>query len=488
MKILMKRRYVYIFFILGICTFSLLACTKTVEEEGSTDKQQNSVTAEESLYPNDEYIVINNGTSVTVLNDNFEITHEFKDMPSINNGLFSFSNTYYPYMASGFYDISQPLILGKEDSDSEKGKYALYSIKDNCWIVEGYDYIYQDLEGYHGVKEGIYYHFNERGEIVDTSNKVILDTVKSERDNLVYDESVYDGGYYVWGEYYVLYQRINNEDVFQLFYQESLLVKNAILTSYQFGDHYFVFNYMNIRAKDIGKAQIQEAREFSISSSLTLPFEPQKQRSIIFGEEGQPLYETYQDEIIVSVSKDMKYIMESKGNSIVIKDIKHQVKYEWEDKNELTSADNIRMELALIPQEYPLETALEDGCFVIVDGIVKSDKKIMDDFINKSKAGEAATVLIAQYMEQGLALTKVDYDNGRYHAIVDDSRSDPSISGQSYHEAFYPYLKVFDENKLKSVLITDDKDLTYSKMMKSMLSSSSCNQINRLLLYYSTEE
>lgn len=488
MVTLMKRRCIYIFFILGICTFSLLACTKAVPKEGSVEKQQISETVEEPQYPNDEYIVINNGNSVTVLNDNFEITHEFKDMPSNNNGLFSFSNTYYPYMASGFYDISQPLILGKDGSDQENGKYALYSIKDNCWIEEGYDYIYQDLVGYHGVKDGIYYHFNYQGEIVETSDKVKLDTVEREQERLVFDESVYDGGYYVWGEYYVLYQRINNEDVFQLFYHESLLVKNAILTSYQFGDHYFVFNYMNIRAKDFLKAQIQEDREFSISSSLTLPFEPQKQRSIIFGEEGQSIYQTYQDEIIVSVSKDMKYVMESKDNSIIIKDMKHQVKYEWEDKNELTSADNILMELALIPLEYPMETALEDGCFVIVDGIVKSDNKIMDDFINKSEAGEAATVLIAQYMEQGLALTKVDYNNGRYHAIVDDSRSDPSISGQSYHEAFYPYLKIFDENKLKSVMITDDKDLTYSKLMKSMLSSSSCNQINHLLLYYSKEE
>lgn len=288
------KNYLLLFLLLISCTFSLSACAKIVMQDKSNA----------TPYPNDEYIVINDGKSITVLNDNFDVILEFNDLPRFNQEIYS--SVRYPYMSSGFYDISQALVLGK-DSGSDNGNYGLYKVPEGKWIEEGYDYIFWDLNGYHGAKDDSYYHFNFQGDIIEISDEEIPAPIGDKQD-ISYDASIYDGGYYVWGDYFVLYKRGEMEDSYSLFYRNILLVEDVTQMAYQFGDDYFVCYYIG--------ATPDETRV-----------------SVIYGKDGSELYRTKKDETIVSVNKEISYILEADEKisgdvTYVIKDLDHQIIYE----------------------------------------------------------------------------------------------------------------------------------------------------------------
>jgi hypothetical protein len=76
--------------------------------------------------------------------------------------------------------------------------------------------------------------------------------------------------------------------------------------------------------------------------------------------------------------------------------------------------NKIKSELSHFPKKYNADTAVNDGCLVIVHGVLKSKRDVMDDFVSNSKSGKASSINIVQYTDEGDALiTKVVYSNDK---------------------------------------------------------------------------
>lgn len=134
--------------------------------------------------------------------------------------------------------------------------------------------------------------------------------------------------------------------------------------------------------------------------------------------------------------------------------------------------DKIIAELSQIPEKYTVEKAVEDGCFVVVHGKVKSDLKIIDEFVSNSENGKSASITVVQYTIEGdPIITKVIYDGTNYYGIEDNTRDD--YGTPQYQDFEFKYLKIFEEHDSKMYILFNDNEITYDEYIKSMLSSSS---------------
>ena len=146
-----------------------------------------------------------------------------------------------------------------------------------------------------------------------------------------------------------------------------------------------------------------------------------------------------------------------------------------------TGYSEIKQELSLIPKEYSIQNAVDDGCFVELHGSIKSDRKIADQFLANTQSGKKASLKIVQYTTEGdLIITKVVYDGRVYYGAEDDSRD---AFGGGYFEFEYPYLKIFQSSNGQYVYLVKDNSLTLDKIQKSYLSSKSIDSIDCRLLF-----
>lgn len=285
-----KRRYFII--LISLCLLDFASCGKKSDHR----------------FPGDEYIVFNSGTDLTVMNLDYEVIMEFKDLPVIKHEILS--SSIFPYMTNGFYDTDRALLLGKESSGSDTGIYALYDVIGGTWLTEGFEYLYADTNGYRGKKGDKFYELDFKGNILKTSNyEVPLNGYRIEKE-ITFDTSVYDRGFYIWGDYYVLHEIGQPEGVYSLLYRDTLLVEDGDLWSYQFGKEFLVCNYMKS-----GETE-----------------------SVVYGKIGNELFTADRMEDIVSVNKDASCIMTIKegteyDGSFYVKDRNHQILYEWKENN-----------------------------------------------------------------------------------------------------------------------------------------------------------
>jgi len=137
--------------------------------------------------------------------------------------------------------------------------------------------------------------------------------------------------------------------------------------------------------------------------------------------------------------------------------------------------DKIKAELDLISKEYAPDRAVKDGCFVILHNEVNSKLENMDKidkFVSDSQNGKLASITIAQYsINEYRSITKIVYDGIRYYGVEKDIRYDSNNT--KYYQFEFKYLKIFEEKDTKRYLLFNDNEITYSKYIKSMISSNS---------------
>lgn len=143
--------------------------------------------------------------------------------------------------------------------------------------------------------------------------------------------------------------------------------------------------------------------------------------------------------------------------------------------------DEIKSQLQAIPDEYNPEDAIKDGTFVVVHGEVKSSQDIIDKFISDSQNGKQSSITVVQYTIEGdPIITKVVYDGDKYYGIEDTHRD--RYGDKSYNEFQFKYLKVFDQDNIKSYYLFDDNEVTQQDLFKSLISSNSKEHINHQLI------
>ena len=142
--------------------------------------------------------------------------------------------------------------------------------------------------------------------MVRTSNEIILDSLEPNRRDISYDTSLYDGGYYVWGDYYVMYKIGDTGDIYSLFFGDSLIVADVTQMSYIMDDDFFVCMYMSSEQEGVWI-------------------------SVIYGKDGSELFRAENGNSIIAVSNNMNYIMESTrdSNQILIEGLSNKVLFEW---------------------------------------------------------------------------------------------------------------------------------------------------------------
>ena len=115
---------------------------------------------------------------------------------------------------------------------------------------------------------------------------------------------------------------------------------------------------------------------------------------------------------------------------------------------------------------------VKDGCFVILHEEANSKLEDMDKFVSDSQSGKETSITIAQYTIKGdTSITKIIYDGTKYYGVEKDTTY--NSDNPEYRQFEFKYLKAFEENNVKTYLLFNDNEITYSKYIKSMISSNS---------------
>lgn len=93
--------------------------------------------------------------------------------------------------------------------------------------------------------------------------------------------------------------------------------------------------------------------------------------------------------------------------------LKNNVKITIEHKN--FNNENV-IEISKLPLNYSVNTAIEDGCFVLKNNkVVSSDEKQIDNFIQKTKKGESSFIRVYSNYEGEITITDVNFEDGIYY-------------------------------------------------------------------------
>jgi hypothetical protein len=120
-----------------------------------------------------------------------------------------------------------------------------------------------------------------------------------------------------------------------------------------------------------------------------------------------------------------------------------------------------KAELKSLPQKYESAKAVADGCFVILHGRLLSDPKMADNFTAAARAGKAASLRIVQYTIEGdPIITQVDFLDGIFHGLLDESRDNFGRFGSEIVEYEMPYLAVFDDGERQVAYLVKEDGLS----------------------------
>ena len=143
--------------------------------------------------------------------------------------------------------------------------------------------------------------------------------------------------------------------------------------------------------------------------------------------------------------------------------------------------DKIKSELELIPKNYSADNAIKDGCFVILNEEVKSELEIMNKFVSDSRNERPTSITIVQSPIVGeTIITKIIYDGTNYYGI--EYNTGYTSTNPKYYQFQFKYLKIFKENGINTYCLFNDNGVTYSKFIKSMISSNSNDWIDHQII------
>jgi len=145
----------------------------------------------------------------------------------------------------------------------------------------------------------------------------------------------------------------------------------------------------------------------------------------------------------------------------------------------------IKAELKMLSRNYQPEKAVEDGCFVILHGKLRSDPKLANDFAAAAKAGQATSLRIVQYTVEGdPIIMHVDYRDGVFHALYDVSRDQFGGFGSDPVEYTLPHLAVFDEADKQVAYLVEEDDLSLADITAKINQNQDPNGPGDLVMLY----
>ncbi|MCH4886267.1 hypothetical protein EZV73_01740 [Acidaminobacter sp. JC074] len=120
-----------------------------------------------------------------------------------------------------------------------------------------------------------------------------------------------------------------------------------------------------------------------------------------------------------------------------------------------------------MPLEYSAEDAEKDGLLIVNDSEVVGNQALWDVFLQRALDEKDASIRTRTYFSSSDSTYYNDlyYVDGKYYSFsdcVNDQQKEP-----------YSYLLILDSNNKKggAIVLSNDKELSYSQVLKSMLSS-----------------
>lgn len=146
--------------------------------------------------------------------------------------------------------------------------------------------------------------------------------------------------------------------------------------------------------------------------------------------------------------------------------------------------EKIKAELKLLPKDLTMEEAVDNGFLVVVQGRLKSNPKIMENFYLKAEEGKPSKVNVLQYTIEGEPIiTFLRYDGTSFYGVEDTTRT--VLGQQGFNEFSYKYLKKFKESRLVYFYLFNTDDITFEEYKKSIKEEVSSEKMEgRFLVSY----
>ena len=107
------------------------------------------------------------------------------------------------------------------------------------------------------------------------------------------------------------------------------------------------------------------------------------------------------------------------------------IKIEKEEKN-IDYTDYERLED--LPHNYSKEQAIKDNCFVLENNeIISSNKEQLNEFVDNARNGINSFIRIVSYFDEQVKIKDLEYKDGEYILVSDDSRTRDKIEKFYYN-------------------------------------------------------
>lgn len=146
--------------------------------------------------------------------------------------------------------------------------------------------------------------------------------------------------------------------------------------------------------------------------------------------------------------------------------------------------EKIKAELRLLPKDLTIEEAVDNDFFVVVQGQLKSNPKIMENFYINTKLGSPSAIKFILYTVEGEPIiTILKYDGKNYYGVEDSTRA--SFGSKGFSEFNFMYLKKFKESRLVYYYLFNSDDITFEEYKKSIKEEDSSEKMEgRFLVSY----
>ena len=146
--------------------------------------------------------------------------------------------------------------------------------------------------------------------------------------------------------------------------------------------------------------------------------------------------------------------------------------------------EKIKAELRLIPKDLTIEEAVDNGFFVVVQGQLKSNPKIMENFYINTKLGSPSAIKFLLYTVEGEpTVTYLKYDGNSFYGVEDSTRTVGGSKG--FKEFNYKCLTKFKEGKLVYYYLFNSDNITFEEYKKNIEEEISSKKIEgRFLVSY----
>jgi hypothetical protein len=140
-----------------------------------------------------------------------------------------------------------------------------------------------------------------------------------------------------------------------------------------------------------------------------------------------------------------------------------------------------------IPDDYTVEEAVRDHCFVMAFDIVEA-KDLLDAFISNTQAGMVNFLRKVSYTKEGdPIITDIIYDGIKYYVFEDYSRDKYAGGEESdikIYKNYYNYINTYIKNNYKLIYLAEKSNITAKEYENSIYSGNSKDYIKTYPLYH----